>query len=52
MNCQQRYCAEHAGARGLCSACLKSSRVGMLILAAVMSLLGTALLWQLAWRAL
>jgi hypothetical protein len=46
-NCQKRYCLEHEGKGGLCSECAQSARVGVFILAGVMSLLGSMLLWNL-----
>src|SRR5262249_6960646 len=30
-NCRTYYCAEHAGPRGLCAACGRSARLGMLV---------------------
>src|SRR5262245_31601461 len=33
-HCQSRYCAEHAGAHGLCAECSKSSSLGLIVLIA------------------
>jgi hypothetical protein len=35
LNCGQLYCPEHAGLAGVCAECGKSSRLGIVILAAV-----------------
>jgi hypothetical protein len=47
-NCHRRYCPEHAGRRGLCEACGRSARMGLLVfLLAIGMMLGLILLGAL-----
>jgi hypothetical protein len=44
-NCLGLFCPEHAGGRGLCDACARSSRLGLFILLGLALALGLLFLW-------
>jgi hypothetical protein len=44
-NCQQLFCPDHAGSNGMCAECQSSSRLGVVILAAIAGVLAIVVAW-------
>lgn len=45
-NCHCNYCAEHAGANGLCKACHRSANIGLYVVAAFFAFIGMLVVVQ------
>jgi hypothetical protein len=45
-NCQQRFCAEHAGKNGMCAQCHQSSFLGVVVLGTVGVAFAVVWLWS------
>jgi len=44
-NCEEYYCAEHAGPSGLCRECGRSSLIGLVCFVGALALMGGLMLW-------